>query len=148
LPVHLDFFKALNLKKMSKIFSLSEAGSIAIHSMVLIAQSENHLNVVKISERTGASKHHVAKVLQRLAKDGFLDSTRGPHGGFKLQRPPEQVSLLEIYEAIEGKIIVSECPMENPICPFEKCLMSNIITTMTQQFKEYMEQQTLAHYLN
>lgn len=131
---------------MSKIFSLSEAGSIAIHSMILIAQSENHLNVVKISERTGSSKHHVAKVLQRLAKDGFLDSTRGPHGGFKLQRPPEQVTLLDIYEAIEGKIIVSECPMENPICPFDKCLMSNIITTMTQQFKDYMEQKSLAHY--
>jgi Rrf2 family protein len=133
---------------MSKIFSLSEAGSIAIHSMVLIAQSENHLNVVKISERTGASKHHVAKVLQRLAKDGFLDSNRGPHGGFKLKKAPEQISLLEIYEAIEGKIIVSKCPMENPICPFDKCLMSNIITTMTQQFKDYMAEKTLAHYVN
>jgi Rrf2 family protein len=132
---------------MSKVFSLSEAGSIAIHSMVLIAKSEGSLNVIKIAETTDASKHHVAKVLQRLAKDDFLDSNRGPHGGFKLKRPADQISLLEIYEAIEGKILVSSCPMENPICPFDKCIMGNTITHMTQQFKNYLDTQKLSDYL-
>ena len=132
---------------MSKIFSLSEAGSIAIHSMVLIAKSENSLNVVKIAERTGASKHHVAKVLQRLAKDDFLDSNRGPHGGFRLKRGPDQISLLQIYEAIEGKIVVNHCPMDNPICPFDKCIMGTTITAMTSDFKEYLDTQKLSDYL-
>jgi DNA-binding IscR family transcriptional regulator len=49
---------------MSKIISLSEAASIAIHGMVLIASAKENLNVIKISERTGASKHHVAKILR------------------------------------------------------------------------------------
>lgn len=132
---------------MSKIFALSEAGSIAIHSMVLIAKSDNSLNVIKIAERTGSSKHHVAKVLQRLAKDDFLDSSRGPHGGFRLKKPPEEISLLDIYESIEGKIVVSECPMDNPICPFDKCLMGNTITKMTQEFRDFLSKQKLADYL-
>ncbi len=132
---------------MSKIFSLSEAGSIAIHSMVLIAKSDNSLNVVKIAERTGASKHHVAKVLQRLAKDDFLDSNRGPHGGFRLKRAPDQISLLQIYEAIEGKIVVNNCPMDNPICPFNKCIMGTTITAMTSDFKEYLDTQKLSDYM-
>ncbi|MBE0640273.1 MAG: Rrf2 family transcriptional regulator [Bacteroidales bacterium] len=132
---------------MSKIFSLSEAGSIAIHSMILIAKSENNLNVVKIAEQTGASKHHVAKVLQRLAKDDFLDSNRGPHGGFRLKRPADQISLLQVYEAIEGKIAITKCPMDNPICPFDKCIFSNIITTMTHGFKDYLDTQKLSDYL-
>ena len=102
---------------MSKIFSLSEAGSIAIHSMVLIASSDTKLNVVKISERTGSSKHHVAKVLQRLVKDNFLTSNRGPHGGFELKRPAEEINLLEVYESIEGKVEITTCPMDNLICP-------------------------------
>lgn len=131
---------------MSKIFSLSEAGSIAIHSMVLISKAEENLNVVKIAERTGASKHHVAKVLQRLAKDDFLDSNRGPHGGFRLKKPANEVSLLEIYEAIEGKIVVSTCPMENPICPFAKCIFENTITNMTQEFKNFLSNQKLSEY--
>jgi Rrf2 family protein len=133
---------------MSKIFSLSEAGSIAIHSIVLIAQAESKLNVNAIAERTGSSKHHVAKVLQRLVKDDFLISNRGPLGGFKLKRPAAEINLLEVYESIEGKIEITDCPMENPVCPFEKCLMSNIIKEMTLRFKDYMGDQILSNYLD
>jgi Rrf2 family protein len=132
---------------MAKVFSLSEAGSIAIHSMVLIAKSDSKLNVIKISERTGSSKHHVAKVLQRLVKDDFLVSNRGPHGGFKLKKPADEMNLLNIYESIEGKIEITDCPMNNPICPFDKCLMGNIINDMTQGFKDYMAGQKLSDYL-
>jgi Rrf2 family protein len=132
---------------MAKVFSLSEAGSIAIHSMVLIAQADSKLNVIKISERTGSSKHHVAKVLQRLVKDDFLVSNRGPHGGFKLKRPADEIDLLGVYESIEGKVEITDCPMENAICPFDKCLMGNIINDMTQGFKDYMGSQKLSDYL-
>nr|NQU88974.1 Rrf2 family transcriptional regulator [Bacteroidota bacterium] len=132
---------------MSKVFSMSEAGSIAIHSMVLIAKSESKLNVVKIAEHTGSSRHHVAKVLQRLVKDDFLVSNRGPHGGFKLKKPTEEINLLEIYESIEGRIEIAECPMDNVICPFEKCLMGNIIHKMTEDFKNYLLAQKLSDYL-
>ncbi|HNV49763.1 MAG: Rrf2 family transcriptional regulator [Bacteroidales bacterium] len=132
---------------MSKIFTLSEAGSIAIHSMVLIARSNDSLNVIKIAELTGSSKHHVAKVLQRLAKEDFLDSNRGPHGGFRLKRSPDQISLLEIYEAIEGKIIVTDCPMDNSKCPFDKCIMENTISTMATEFKNYLDTQKLSDCL-
>lgn len=132
---------------MSKIFSLSEAGSIAIHSMVLIARSDNKLNVIKIAERTGSSKHHVAKVLQRLVKDDFLTSNRGPHGGFELKRPADEINLLDIYESIEGRIEINECPMDNLICPFDKCIFGNVISKMTQNFKDYMKDQKLADYI-
>lgn len=132
---------------MSKIFSLSEAGSIAIHSMVLIARSETKLNVVKIAELTGSSKHHVAKVLQRLVKDDFLVSNRGPHGGFGLKKSADEINLLEIYESIEGKIEITKCPMDNLICPFEKCILGNVVGNMTQNFKDYMISQKLTDYL-
>ncbi len=126
---------------------MSEAGSIAIHSMVLIAKSENKLNVIKIAERTGSSKHHVAKVLQRLVKDDFLTSNRGPHGGFKLKRSAEEINLLEIYESIEGRIEITECPMDNMICPFDKCILGDVIGKMTQNFKDYLQSQKLSDYL-
>ncbi len=132
---------------MSKIFSLSEAGSIAIHSMVLIAKAESKLNVIKIAERTGSSKHHVAKVLQRLVKDDFLVSNRGPHGGFELKVPAQEISLLQIYESIEGRIEITKCPMDNVICPFDKCILGTVVSDMTQNFKDYMAAQKLVDYL-
>lgn len=132
---------------MSKIISLSEAASIAIHGMVLIASAKENLNVIKISERTGASKHHVAKILQRLVKEGFLTSNRGPSGGFLLKTPAEHITLLQIYEAIEGKLDEVNCPVENPVCPFQKCLMGNIVKKMTLEFKTYMSSQTLNDFI-
>ena len=81
---------------------MSEAASIGIHSIVLIARAENGINAVKIAETTGLSKNHISKVLQRLVKNDLLKSVRGPAGGFTLKKPPENISLLDVYESIEG----------------------------------------------
>ena len=68
---------------MSKIVSLSEAASIAIHGMILVARSDKLVNVNKIAEINTSSRHHVAKVFQRLVKEGFINSNRGPSGGLQ-----------------------------------------------------------------
>jgi len=132
---------------MSKIVSLSEAASIALHGIILIARSENNLNVIKIAEETGNSKHHVAKVMQRLVKDGYIESQRGPSGGFVLKKDPKDISFLEIYETIEGKIEVQDCPMNKKVCPFERCLMNNLTNKLTIEFKEYLAKQIIQDYL-
>ncbi|MCT4638701.1 MAG: Rrf2 family transcriptional regulator [Bacteroidales bacterium] len=132
---------------MSKIVSLSEASSIALHGIILIARSNSNLNVIKIAEETGNSKHHVAKVMQRLVKEGFIESHRGPNGGFVLLKDPKEITFLEIYETIEGKIVVHECPMNKQICPFGKCIMKNLTNKLTLEFKEYLSKQTLDTYI-
>jgi Rrf2 family protein len=132
---------------LAKIVSLSEAASIGIHSMVLIAKAADMLNVTQIAEATGSSRHHVAKVLQRLVKDNFLSSNRGPSGGFGLKKSPEEITLLQVYESIDGIITVTKCAMENPICPFDQCLMENIVGRLTAEIRDYMSKQTLATYL-
>jgi Rrf2 family protein len=132
---------------MPKLFSLSDASSIAIHAMVLVAKSEGMINVNKIAETTQTSRHHVAKVMQRLAKDGFITSTRGPSGGFILKMTPDQISFLNIYESIEGKVEIAHCMFESPICPFDKCLMNNITAKISHEFIDYLKSQTLNLYL-
>ncbi|MBN2681798.1 MAG: Rrf2 family transcriptional regulator [Bacteroidales bacterium] len=132
---------------MSKIVNLSEAASIALHGMVLIARSETMLNVIQIAEMTATSKHHVAKVLQRLVKVGLLFSHRGPTGGFSLKKKPEEVTLLELYETIEGKIEITACPLDKPICAFDKCLMENKINVITLEFRDFLKSRTVADYL-
>ncbi len=132
---------------MSKVVTISEAASIGLHGMILIAKADTLINVVKIAEATSSSKHHVAKVMQRLVKENYLDSQRGPNGGFALRVAPEDITLLNIYEAIEGKIEIHACPMEKPICPFGKCILNNITNQMTLQFKEYLTKNTLKDYL-
>jgi Rrf2 family protein len=85
--------------------------------------------------------------MQRLVKAGYLTSQRGPSGGFVLKKKPEDINFLELYEAIEGPIEVSACPMDKQICPFDKCLMNNVTNKMTTDFKKYLKDQTVDQYL-
>ncbi len=133
---------------MGRIVNISEAVSIALHGMVIIAQSrEGQVNVNEISKRTGSSKFHVAKVMQKLAKDGFLGSHRGPAGGFFLVKSPKEIRLIDIYEAIDGKLVVTKCPIARPICPFHSCIFGNITIKMVNEFKNYVENKTLFDYI-
>jgi Rrf2 family protein len=133
---------------MPGIINFSEAASIGLHGMILIARSKGYLNVPDIAGRLNSSKHHVAKVMQRLVKEEFISSFRGPSGGFVLEKKPEEISFLDIFEAIEGRIKITQCPFENEhICGFENCLLNNVTSKMTRDFKEYMEKQTLDKYL-
>ncbi|MFW5793209.1 MAG: RrF2 family transcriptional regulator [Bacteroidota bacterium] len=134
---------------MAKIVNFSEAASLAIHAMVLIAKSEKsdkYINVNHLSERMGASRNHLAKIMQQLVKFGYLKSVRGPKGGFVLNKPASEISILDIYEAIEGRIDIHSCPLDRPICPFDKCLMSGVIKDITSQFKDYIGNHTLEDF--
>ncbi len=133
---------------MAKIVTLTEAASIALHGMIIVAKSETMVNVVQIAEVTGSSKHHVAKIFQRLVKDNFLNSHRGPTGGFTLKKRPEEITLLDLYESIEGKIEVKNCPHDKAVCPFDLCIMENVTKKMTNDFREHLVNHTLADYLN
>ena len=129
---------------MAKIVSYSEAASIGMHGMVLVARAGETINVQKIADITGSSRHHVAKVMQRLVKEGFLLSNRGPSGGFKLNLEPEKITLLQIYEAIEGQVKVISCPHEKQVCPFDKCILGSVVSNMTQTFRDHLMENTLA----
>jgi len=129
---------------MAKIVSYSEAASIGMHGMVLVARAGDTINVQKIADVTGSSRHHVAKVMQRLVKEGFLISNRGPSGGFKLNIEPENITLLQIYEAIEGQVKVLSCPHEKQVCPFDKCILGTVVSNMTQTFRDHLSSNTLA----
>ena len=87
---------------MARIVNLTESVLIAIHSLILISQrAPSILSANDLAKKSGASANTIAKVLQRLAKDKFLRSSRGPHG---------DISFLDIYEAVEGRLDINNCP--------------------------------------
>ena len=132
---------------MSNIVQLSEAASLGIHAMVLIARNEGIMNAGTIADMTGTSRNHLAKVMLTLSKMGLVKSLRGPSGGFVLARKPEDITLLEVYEAIEGKIQISECPGDKQVCPFSKCILNNILHKVTIEIMDYFQNKKLKDYL-
>lgn len=133
---------------MSRIVCLTEAASIAIHGMIILARSgKGSVSVGHIAEINNSSRHHVAKVFQRLVKEGFVNSNRGPTGGFSLKVNPAEINLLQIYETIEGKLSTHHCPLEKPVCPFDMCIFETKIKDMAEDFKIFLGSKTLADYI-
>ena len=129
---------------MASVVQISEAASLALHNMVLLASSPGRsLTVKEMAKQSNVSEAHLSKVMQRLAKEGLVKSTRGPRGGFILGDKNLDISLLEIFQSIEGPIEPGSCLLDIEICPFKDCLFDGIINRMTLEFKEYLKKKTL-----
>jgi len=123
---------------MPKILNISEANSIGLHSMAFLAgRPETKITTRQIAERLHVSEAHLAKVLQRLTKAGLVKAVRGPKGGFLLNRNPEDISLIDIFEAIEGPLVEAECLLENPACSGKTCVLGGLMGAVNKQVREY-----------
>ena len=56
----------------------------------------------------------MAKVLQRLAREGLLASHQGTRGGYQLSRPPSRISVADVIQAVDGPLTVTAC---STLCP-------------------------------
>ena len=124
---------------MSKVVHISEAASLAVHSMALIASNNEMLNVNNIADLTKSSRNHLAKVMQILVKNDFLTSTRGPKGGFLLKKEASKIDLLQIYELIEGPIETQHCGIQTGKCPFTSCVFGNFANRYSEDFITYLK---------
>ena len=86
----------------------------------------------KASTKVIAAKQQIppsflAKIVSQLSIAGLIQTARGARGGVNLARPPEQVSILDVIEAIDGPMLLSECTGNPRICPFEgKCPLHEV----------------------
>jgi len=132
---------------MPKIINFSDAASIGIHGLIVISKSDKPLNAIQLSEKIGFSKHHIGKVMQRLVKEGFLNSYRGPTGGFEMKKKPEDIKIYDIYRSIEGEVDMGECPHDLHICPTDKCIRNDLIKKLSEEFVTYLQSRTLLDYI-
>lgn len=130
------------------MFKISESAAIALHSMIYIANRENEIIPLKeIAEKFNISEHHLSKVLQRLTKEGFIKSVKGPKGGFSIISEYKNISFLEVYEMMEGKIKRQTCLFNsNPNC-CEKCIMNNLIDEMNEKLVDFMKNRKITDVL-
>ena len=126
------------------MLKLSEAASLALHTMVyLAALPDQHVSAREIAGDLNVSEAHLSKVLQRLAREGLVDSVRGPKGGFSLSGQQVDVSLLDIYESIEGKMHDRHCFRTTKVCEGKTCIFGDLLGDLSSQVREYLSQTKL-----
>ncbi len=130
---------------MASILKISEAASLALHTVVYLAtQHDGLVSTKEIARVLRASEAHLSKVLQRLARVGIVSSVRGPKGGFALLKSPENISLLEVYQAIEGPLTLSNCLSEHPSCSGKQCVLGTLICSIHEQITKHLSKTTVA----
>ena len=73
--------------------------SSAIHSLIMISESETPVNSEQIANSVGTNASYVRKLTTRLSKAGIIEGRKGI-SGFRLLKPAREISLLEIYKSI------------------------------------------------
>jgi Rrf2 family protein len=129
---------------MANILKISEAASLALHSTVLLAANPDKLiSTREIAAMLHVSEAHLSKVLQRLTRTGIVRAIRGPRGGFRLVKPANETTLLDVYESIEGTLTPSKCLFESPICEGDACILGGLLETVDRQFRDYLTETKL-----
>ena len=125
----------------------SRSAEYAIRAFVYLADvPEGKYAMVKnIAEDCSIPTHFLAKILQQLARKGFLRSSKGPTGGFTLRRPAAEISLLEIVDSIDGLAEYQRCPGGMSECNDEmQCGMHDAWKGLRERILDYLEDTTIA----
>ncbi len=131
------------------MFQLSkkvEYALIAIRHMAL--NSKGQIQTTKeIAEKYHLPYELLAKIMQRLAKQGFIVSHQGMNGGYAFTRNPKELKILEIINVIEGKTAVTlvQCESGNPAdCSISAtCIIKNPLLKLQTNINKVLDELTV-----
>lgn len=124
----------------------SRSAEYAIRAFVFLAQvpEGKYAMVKQIAEESDIPSHFLAKILQQLARQGFLRSSKGPTGGFCLRYPADEITLLQIVESIDGLADYQRCIGGMMECNDQmRCGMHDSWKALRSRIIEYLEGTTV-----
>lgn len=130
------------------LLNISEGPYLALHGLYIVGKrSPTKTTVNYIADKLNASKAHIAKVFQRLAKNGVVKSFCGPTGGFVITEEAKKLSLIEIFKRSGENVLHSDCPFNRSTCPFDECILSKNINKLSEELYAKFDNTTLEDIL-
>lgn len=120
---------------------LSNTCKYAIRAVIYIAlngDDNKKIGIKKISDDLNIPMPFLGKILQMLAKNKLLSSTKGPNGGFGLGKKPEKIMLMDIVDIIDGDDNFNSCVIGLKSCTEEEanCPIHEKYAPLRSQIKE------------
>ncbi len=103
---------------------ITRQADYALRAMLYLARNDPNLraSTSQIANIQQIPPSFLAKIISQLSIAGLIHTSRGARGGVSLARPMEEISLLDVVEAIDGPILLNECTHSKDGCPFgEEC---------------------------
>lgn len=117
----------------------------ALRTLMYLAALPGRATIDGVAGLFGISVHHVAKVVNLLARWGYVRSIRGIGGGIELARAPEEISIGAVIAACEGNTQLLECVSVENVCAIQSfCKLKDVLSEAERIQMEYLNSVTLA----
>jgi Rrf2 family nitric oxide-sensitive transcriptional repressor len=129
---------------------LTQYTDFALRTLIAVALSPGERSTVSdVSRAYGISRHHLVKVVGRLAELGYVETVRGKGGGVRLARRPQQITIGAIVRAMEAELGVVEClKADGGNCTISPaCRLKSLMRGATDKFLAELDGHTLADVL-
>ena len=127
---------------------LTTKGRYAVMAMADLAKNnvKEPTSLTEISLRQGISISYLEQLFLKLRRNNLVQSVRGPSGGYILTKPPEEIKLLSIINAVDEKIKTVQCRKESKRgCNHKsiKCITHNLWDDLEIHINKFFENNTL-----
>lgn len=100
-------------------------------------ESGERAGIKEIADFIDENEHTVGKLLQKLAKEGIINSAKGPNGGFYITAKQKNQRVINIVEAIDGKDVFNQCGLGLSKCSeLRPCPFHNDFKPIREMFKQ------------
>ncbi len=130
---------------------ISRAGEYGVMGLMRLARCQpgRRAMIDDLSRQEKIPKSFLAKIFQNLVKAGLVTSVRGAGGGFALAKDPAEIPVLEIIEAVEGRIAFQRCQMSRPDCEHPgTCALCGLFERAQDGLKDALTRTTLADLIH
>lgn len=129
---------------MLKLTKKADYGLIAMRHLAM-REGEASASAKEIADSYGVPLPLLAKILQKLARQGFLRSEHGTNGGYRLARDPRAISALEVIRTIDGPIILTACFTDHGQCDHSgKCTLREPLRKVHEGILNLLESISIA----
>ena len=116
----------------------------AVRIVEYLTKNPQRRDAKTISEETRIPLRFSLKILRELVAEGLVCSYKGAKGGYTLARPPEEITLRQVIELVEGPYMLSRCQKEEYSCGREHCRLHNIYEKISEDVRRELESYTFA----
>jgi Rrf2 family protein len=129
---------------------LSMAAELAVRGILVLAndRGDKPLPLDEICRRRELPRQYLAKIFAMLSRAGLVNPVRGKGGGHVLARSPEQISLLDVIEAVEGPFALNLCQHSPPRCDEEDCPVRPVWTELQNHVTSVLGSQSLRNLMS